>query len=269
MFWKQLVKLRQVSVFCLKTICLSSALHAAMKPQSVKQNMFVATWTNDPVQAQGFKENGQTWMNESLSAQNNTSRPTVSQARNCCAIFLLKTICLQLNSQNIWTRNLAVLRQAHFKLLQQECAAMKAPQTSVKQNKWVLMWRDLASTNWYAVLLSIGAEHQTTVGSIAAENQLLTSYHGVYRDQKCKLAKHNAENHVCKPFYAVSSAMTLIDDTRERCNQKSPTSCRAYEIMRMMWCVGNQNSFSQMIFLLKDFIRLQIMDSKRSTSCRT
>ena len=55
----------------------------------------------------------------------------------------------------------------------------------------------------------------------AAENQLLTSCHGVYWDEKCKLGKHNAENNVCKPFYAVSSAMRLINDTRERCNQKT------------------------------------------------
>ena len=122
MFWKQLVKLQQVSVFCLKTICLSLALWAAMKPQRVKQSIYIATWRNDPVQAQGFEENGQSWISECLWAQNHTSKPTVSQARNCCAMFLLETTCLQLNFQ------LAVLRQAHSQLLKQDCAAMKAPQ---------------------------------------------------------------------------------------------------------------------------------------------
>ena len=71
----------------------------------------------------------------------------------------------------------------------------------------------------------------------AAENQLLTSCHGVYWDEKCKLGKHNAENNVCKPFYAVSSAMRLINDTRERCNQKTTyiKSCvwdHAHDVMR-------------------------------------
>ena len=165
MFWKQLVKLQQVSVFCLKTICLSLALWAAMKPQRVKQSIFIATWRNDPVQAQGFEENGQSWISECLWAQNHTSKPTVSQARNCCAMFLLETNCSQLNFQNIWTTNLAVLRQAHLQRLKQECAAMKAPQCQASsKNKWVLMWRDLVPTNWYAVLRSIGAEHQATVG---------------------------------------------------------------------------------------------------------
>ena len=71
----------------------------------------------------------------------------------------------------------------------------------------------------------------------AAENQLFTSCHGVYWDQKCQLGKHNAENDVCNPFYAVSSAMRLINDTRERCNQKTTyiKSCvwdHAHDVMR-------------------------------------
>ena len=56
--------------------------------------------------------------------------------------------------------------------------------------------------------------------------------------------------------------------TRERCNQKPLTSCRAYRIMRMMCCVGGQNNGSQMIFLLHDSIWSQSIDSNPSTSCR-
>ena len=175
MFWKQLVKLQQVSVFCLKTICLSLALWAAMKPQRVKQSMFIATWRNDPVQvqAQGFEENGQSWISECLWAQNYTSKPTVSQARNCCAMFLLETNCSQLTFQDIWTTNFAVLRQAHLQRLKQEWAAMKAPQCQASsKNKWVLMWKDLVPTNWYAVF----TKHWRRTSSnsrfpTAAENQ--------------------------------------------------------------------------------------------------
>ena len=46
-----------------------------------------------------------------------------------------------------------------------------------------------------------------------------------------------------------------------------PTSCRAYEIMRMMCCVRGQSSVSQMKFLLHDSIRLQGMGSNPYTSC--
>ena len=71
------------------------------------------------------------------------------------------------------------------------------------------------------------------------------------------------------PLHAPCSAMRSTEDTRERCNQKPPATCRAFEIMRMMSCVGGQTSVSQMNFLLHDSIWLQSMDSNPSISCRT
>ena len=63
--------------------------------------------------------------------------------------------------------------------------------------------------------------------------------------------------------------MRLMNDTRERCNsKKSPMPCRAYDIMRMMFCVRGQSSISQMNFLLHDSIYLRSMDSNPSSSCR-
>ena len=59
--------------------------------------------------------------------------------------------------------------------------------------------------------------------------------------------------------------MRLMDHTRDRCNQKIPTSCRAYEMMCMMWCVGSQSSVSQMNFLLHGSVWLRSMDSNPST----
>ena len=50
--------------------------------------------------------------------------------------------------------------------------------------------------------------------------------------------------------------------------KEPPASCRAHEIMRMMWCVGSQSSVSQMNFLLHGSVWLQSMDSNPSASCR-
>ena len=233
MFWKQLVKLQQVSVFCLKTICLSLALWAAMKPQRVKQSIFIATWRNDPVQAQGFEENGQSWISECLWAQNHTSKPTVSQARNCCAMFLLETNCSHLNNKSCsFAPGTSPTSKARM------CSNEGASMPGVKQEQ-VSPHVEGSCTN---KLIRCLTKHWRRTSSnsrfpTAAENQLLTSCHGVYWDQKCKLGKHNAENNVCKPFYAVSSAMRLINDTRERCNQKTTyiKSCvwdHAHDVMR-------------------------------------
>ena len=56
--------------------------------------------------------------------------------------------------------------------------------------------------------------------------------------------------------------------------KKPPTSCRAYEIMRMMWCVNDvmrqepEQCFTVDI-LLNVSVRLKIMVSNRSAVCRT
>ena len=176
MFWKQLVKLQQVSVFCLKTICLSLALWAAMKPQRVKQSIFIATWRNDPVQAQGFEENGQSWISECLWAQNHTSKPTVSQARNCCAMFLLETNCSHLNNKSCsFAPGTSPTSKARM------CSNEGASMPGVKQEQ-VSPHVEGSCTN---KLIRCLTKHwrrtpSNSRFSTAAENQLFTGCHGVY-----------------------------------------------------------------------------------------
>ena len=55
--------------------------------------------------------------------------------------------------------------------------------------------------------------------------------------------------------------------------KKPPTSCRAYEIMRMMWCVRKQSSVSQLIFCLmflsgwKSWFQIGLHYVVRTRSC--
>ena len=72
-----------------------------------------------------------------------------------------------------------------------------------------------------------------------------------------------------KPLHAPCSAMRLMDDTRERCNQKTTyiMSCawdHAHDVMRQ----EPEQCFT-VVILLHDSTWWYTMDSHRSTSCRT
>ena len=72
-----------------------------------------------------------------------------------------------------------------------------------------------------------------------------------------------------KPLHAPCSAMRLMDDTRERCNQNNTyiMSC-VWDHARAVMRQEPEQCFTVDI-LLHDSIRLKIMESNRSTSCRT
>ena len=135
-----------------------------MKPQRVKQSIYIATWRNDPVQAQGFEENGQSWISECLWAQNHASKPTVSQARNCCAMFLLETNCATEFSKYLNNKSCSFAPGTSPTSKVRMCSNEGASMPGVKQEQ-VSPHVDGSCTNkLIRCLTSIGAEHQATVG---------------------------------------------------------------------------------------------------------
>ena len=75
-------------------------------------------------------------------------------------------------------------------------------------------------------------------------------------------------NNVAIKIYALFGENIVRLASLEPLGKKTPASCRAHEIMRMMWCDGSQSSVSQMNFLLHGSVWLQSMDSNPSASCR-